>query len=107
MSTVLKLAPRWLGLYRIQQADQEKGTYLLEELDGTLLYGIFLDNRLKKFVIREYYVYEVDRSQGTASLEGREEENLFNNNNQLEHPYIEKEDDSRYISSNRLFAVLI
>src|SRR6266498_3376923 len=107
MSIVLKLALRWLGLYRIQQADQEKGTYLLEELDGTLLYGIFLGNRLKKFVVREYYVYEVDGSQGTASSERGEEENLFDDNNQLEHPYIEEEDDSRYISSGRLFAVLI
>ncbi len=79
----------------------------MEELDGTLLYNIFPDNRLKKFVIREHYMYEVDRSQGTASSEEKKEENLFNNNNQLEHPYIEKEDDSRYISSDRLFAVFI
>jgi len=81
--------------------------YLLKELDGTLLYGIFLGNRLKKFVIREYYVYEIDGSQGTASSEGGEEENLFDDNNQLEYPYIEEEDDSRYISSGRPFAVLI
>ncbi len=106
MSTILKLVSRWLGLYRIQQADQEKGTYLLEELDGTLLYSIFPGNRLKKFVIREHYVYETDRSQGTASLKGGEKENLFDNNNQLEYSYIE-EDDSRYISFGRLFAVLI
>ncbi len=51
-------------------------------------------------------MYETDRSQGTASSEEGEEENLSNNNNQLEYPYIE-EDDSRYISSGRLFAVLI
>ncbi len=62
ISIILKLASRWLDLYRIQQTDQKKGTYLLEELDGTLLYGIFLNNRLKKFVVREYYIYEVDRS---------------------------------------------
>ncbi len=62
MSIVLKLVLCWLDLYRIQQADQEKGMYLLEELDGTLLYSTFLGNRLKKFVIREYYVYEIDRS---------------------------------------------
>ncbi len=51
-------------------------------------------------------MHETDRSQGTASLEGGEEENLFDDNNQLKHPYIE-EDDSRYISSGRPFAVLI
>jgi len=58
-------------------------------------------------VIREHYIYKVDGSQGTASLEEREKENLSNNNNQLEHPYIEEEDNSRYISSGRLFIVLI
>ena len=73
ISTILKLASRWLGLYRIRQVDQEKGTYLLEELDGMLLYSIFLGNRLKKFVIREHYIYEINRSQRTASLKKREE----------------------------------
>ncbi len=58
-------------------------------------------------MIREYYVYEIDGSQGTASSEGGEEENLFDNNNQLEYLYIEEEDDSRYISFDKLFTVLI
>ncbi len=107
ISIILKLTPRWLGLYRIQQVDQKKETYLLEELDGTLLYNTFPGNRLKKFVIREYYIYKIDGSQGTASSKGREEENLSDNNDQLEYPYIEEEDDSRYISSDRLFVVLI
>jgi len=81
--------------------------YLLKKLDGTLLYNIFPDNRLKKFVIRKYYIYETDKSQGTASSKGGEKENLSNNNNQLEYPYIEEENDSRYISSNKSFIVLI
>ena len=72
-----------------------------------MLYGIFLDNRLKKFVIREHYIYKVDKSQRTASSEGREEENLSDDNNQLKHPYIEEKDDSRYISSDKPFTVLI
>jgi len=58
-------------------------------------------------VVREYYIYEVDRSQGTAFLEGGEEENLSDDNDQLEYLYIEEKDDSRYISSDRLFIVLI
>ncbi len=107
MSTILKLTPRWLGLYRIQQADQEKGTYLLEELDGTLLHNIFPGNRLKKFVVREHYIHKIDKNQRTASSEGGEKENLSNNNNQLEYPYIEEKDNSRYISFSRSFAVLI
>ncbi len=72
-----------------------------------MLYDIFPDNRLKKFVVREHYIHEADRSQRTASSEKREEENLFDDNNQLKHPYIEEEDDSRYISSGRSFTVFI
>ncbi len=52
-------------------------------------------------------MYEVDGSQETASSEGREKENLFDDNNQLEYPYIKKEDNSRYISSGRSFTVFI
>ncbi len=52
-------------------------------------------------------MYKINESQGTASSEEGEEENLFNDNNQLEHPYIEEEDDNRYISSDRLFIVFI
>ncbi len=81
ISTILKLALRWLDLYRIQQTNQKKGTYLLKELDGTLLYNTFLGNRLKKFVIREYYVYEINKSQGTASSKKEKKENLSDNNN--------------------------
>jgi len=51
-------------------------------------------------------VYKTDGSQGTASSEEGEEENLSDNNNQLKHPYIE-EDDSRYISSDKSFTVFI
>ena len=52
-------------------------------------------------------MYKTDESQGTASSEEEEKENLFNDNNQLEHPYIEEEDDNKYISLGRLFTVLI
>ncbi len=58
-------------------------------------------------MIREHYVYKIDKSQETASSEEGKEENLSDNNNQLKHPYIEEKDDSRYISSNKLFIVLI
>ncbi len=48
-------------------------------------------------------MYKIDGSQGTTSSEKEKEENLFNDNNQLEHPYIEEEDDNKYISLGRLF----
>ncbi len=51
-------------------------------------------------------MHETDESQGTASSKEGKEENLSNDNNQLEHPYIE-EDDNRYISLDRSFAVFI
>jgi hypothetical protein len=69
-----KLAYRWYGPYRIRTAFPEKGTYILEEFDGTLLPGTFAGNRLKRFVKREG-IYEpeilADRSE---EEEGEEEE---------------------------------
>ena len=48
-----KLAFKWLGPYRIHDAVKEKGTYLLEELDGSRLAGTFAGDRLKKFHPRQ------------------------------------------------------
>ena len=44
-----KLAFKWLGPYQISNAVKDKGTYMLEELDGLQLAGTFAGNRLKKF----------------------------------------------------------
>ena len=52
-----KLLYRWLGPYRIRKADQLKGSYVLEELDGTLVKRTYAGNRLKKFVKRNRYWY--------------------------------------------------
>ena len=56
MSTKVKLRYRWLGLYRIRETIVRdgipKGTYLLEDLDGTKLTGTFPGNRLKLFYTR-------------------------------------------------------
>ena len=43
---------KWLGLYQIFEANALKGTYILSELDGTLLSGTIAGNRLKKFFPR-------------------------------------------------------
>lgn len=43
-----KLAFKWLGPYRIYHAVEGKGTYMLEELDGSRLAGTFAGDRLKK-----------------------------------------------------------
>lgn len=44
-----KVSLRWLRPYKICNAVKDKGTYLLEELDGSYLAGTFSDNKLKKF----------------------------------------------------------
>ena len=48
-----KLAFKWLGPYRISNAVKDKGTYMLEELDGLQLAGTFAGDRLKKFHPRQ------------------------------------------------------
>jgi hypothetical protein len=48
-----KLNNRWRGPFRVKQAIADKGTYLLEELDGAPLAGTVAANRLKKFHARQ------------------------------------------------------
>jgi RNase H-like domain found in reverse transcriptase/Integrase zinc binding domain len=52
-----KLLYRWLGPYRVRYADQLKGYYVLEELDGTALRRTYAGNRLKQFVKRDGFWY--------------------------------------------------
>ena len=53
MSRRRKLDYRWTGPYRVSADIQTKGTYELQELDGTKLGRTYLGNRLKKFVNRQ------------------------------------------------------
>lgn len=48
-----KLSFKWLGPYRICDAVKDKGTYVLEELDGSRLAGTFAGDRFKKFHPRQ------------------------------------------------------
>ena len=48
-----KLSFRWLGPCRISDAVKDKGTYMLEEPDGSRLCGTFAGDRLKKFHSRQ------------------------------------------------------
>ena len=48
-----KLSFKWLGPYRICDVVKDKGTYMLEELDGSRLAGTFAGDRLKKFHPRQ------------------------------------------------------
>ena len=76
MSTTKKLAYRWMGPYQVRNAIPEKGTYELEEFDGTLVPGMHPGNRLKKFVKRKG-LYEPVRSEeeeeeGSEAKDARE-----------------------------------
>jgi hypothetical protein len=59
MSRNWKLSYKWLGPYRVRKAILEKGTYILEEFDGTPLAGTYTSNRLKKFVERHRFYIPV------------------------------------------------
>jgi len=73
ISSDRKLAYKWYRPYRVKTAFLEKGTYILEEFDRTLLPGIFAGNRLKKFVKREG-IYEPEMSADRSEGEEEEEE---------------------------------
>jgi len=55
MSRSRKLSYKWLGLYRVRKAIPDKGTYFLEEFDGTELASTYSGNRLKKFIQRNKF----------------------------------------------------
>jgi len=71
-----KLSYKWLGPYRVRKAIPKKGTYILEEFDGTQLASTYLGSRLKKFVVRNRFYGPVTdeevESEGSNSLEESE-----------------------------------
>lgn len=72
MSKASKLGFRWLGPYRVSEANRDKGFYKLEEMDGTQLSGTFAGNRLKVFIRRQgFYEEEVSDSVEDSEVEGR------------------------------------
>ena len=73
-STIRKLSYKWLGPYRVRTAETEKGTYELEEFDGTPLPGTHSGNRLKKFVKREGFYEPVENEEESEGVIEREDE---------------------------------
>jgi hypothetical protein len=59
MSQVRKLSYKWLGLYKVQKAIPNKGTYFLKEFDRTELASTYSSNHLKKFVQRSRFYMPV------------------------------------------------
>jgi len=75
MSRNRKLSYKWLGPYRVQKAIPEKGTYILEEFDGTALAGTYSGNRLKKFVERQrFYIPVTTEQEDSESSEDDDDE---------------------------------
>ena len=62
-SSAKKLAYKWMGPYRVRRAIPEKGTYELEEFDGTPIPGTHSGSRLKKFVKRKGFYETIDQSE--------------------------------------------
>ena len=62
-----KLTFRWLGPFRIAEAFVDKGTYILEELDGARMRGTVAGCRLKRFYSRT----DLESSQGSEMVSER------------------------------------
>jgi hypothetical protein len=65
-----KLSYKWLSLYRVRKAIPDKGTYFLEEFDGTELASTYSSNRLKKFIQRNkfYMLIAIDTDINNSSF---------------------------------------
>jgi hypothetical protein len=70
MSRREKLSFRWLGPYRVRDVVEDRGTYLLEEMDGTLLRGTFAADALRPFRIRQREQLATDEDAENEGGEG-------------------------------------
>ena len=47
-----KLDNRWMGPYTITDMAEDRGTYMLAELDSTVLSGVYSGEQLKEFFLQ-------------------------------------------------------
>ena len=83
MSRNRKLSYKWLGPYRVRKAIPEKGTYILEEFDGTQLAGTYSGNRLKKFVVQNRFYGPVTDEEVESENSDDPEESESSENEEL------------------------
>jgi hypothetical protein len=88
-SHIRKLAYRWEGPYRVRKVIQKKGTYLLEDFDGSLLPGTYAGNRLKKFVEQEGFYEAISPNDEESEQSPEEEENDKDIGDDIEYGVIE------------------
>jgi hypothetical protein len=97
-----KMAFWWLGPYRISEADNVKGTYKIEELDGTAREGFIAGTRMKAYIQRETTEMPVQENPTSLTFTQPEEENQ----DAEEEQYL-PETLRQYIPEGRQFAVVI
>jgi len=83
MSRNRKLSYKWLGPYKVCKAIPKKGTYILEEFDGTQLASTYLGSRLKKFVIRNRFYRPVTNKEVESENSNNLEESESSKNEEL------------------------
>jgi len=62
-----KLNHCWIGPFRVKTVSQLKGSYILEELNGTQKRRTYSGNRLKPFVQRDGYWFSLEDEPPTSS----------------------------------------
>jgi hypothetical protein len=72
-----KLAFKWLGPFRIKDAQVENGTFTLEELDGAQIRGTVAGNRLKHFVLQQDQAGDSGQPENDAKLKPPKQIELF------------------------------
>ena len=98
-----KLKFRWSGPYRVRDVINEKGTYFLEELDGTPFRKNFHGNRIKRFWARDKSMYvPIDDSEEEESDAGEENDPIVDKEQQQDD-----ENEARWIPPGQDFAVVI
>ncbi len=76
ISASKKLNYRWIGLYRIMKSDPLKEIYKVFELDGAVLQGTYVSNRLKHFYAA--VILDVSNRYGAFALFDDEDNDIVN-----------------------------
>jgi hypothetical protein len=86
------LSYKWLGLYRVRKAIPDKGTYFLEEFDGTKLASTYSGNCLKKFIQRNkfYMLIATDADMDDSSSTDGSVDSIDNEPLILDNPMVRR-----------------
>ena len=87
-----KLSYKWLSLYRVRKVIPNKGTYFLEEFDGTELASTYFSNHLKKFIQRNkfYMLITTDTDINNSSFTNSSTDSINNKPLILDNPMVRR-----------------